>query len=402
MTRPNSISTTFISDTSQRRHITVMVVDDEKDVRESVCEMLAARGYDVVCAEDGRIALEQLRDGCRPDIILLDLMMPEMNGWQFREAQSGDPRFAEIPVVVITATRHVREIHAEEVVHKPIRPEQLLRIVERWSTPDKRAGTASVAARATEAPAPAPAAPAATNPAGKPVEVDQSALFSDRFIEMLGHDLRNPLSALSITGGLLRHHAHTPEIAEPTERILAIVDRMDLMFGHLLEFLRVCVGREMPLERRRVDLADVCHNVVRGFAPTAGREVDLVVDGEITGVWDRERLEMLLSTLMTDAFDHDRSGAAVRMRVDGSSANVVKIEVAHRGLTAVDLISITREARDNNKRSDVEEQCTRLGLGMFIAQKIVLAHGGEMRTESDEAAGTRFTIELPRDVQRVP
>src|SRR5688572_31772491 len=123
--------------------------------------MVPARCYDGVYAEDGRVALERLHNGCLPDITLLDLMMPGMNGWQFREAQSGDPRFADIPVVVITATRHLREIKAEEVVHKPIRPEQLLRVVERWSVRDTRARAASVAvSRATEAPAPAPAAPA--------------------------------------------------------------------------------------------------------------------------------------------------------------------------------------------------------------------------------------------------
>jgi len=409
MTRPNSISNTVRSGESQRRQITVMVVDDERDVRESVCEMLQARGYDVVCAEDGRVALERLHNGCLPDIILLDLMMPGMNGWQFREAQSGDPRFADIPVVVITATRHLREIKAEEVVHKPIRPEQLLRVVERWSVRDTRARAASVAvSRATEAPAPAPAAPAATKAVGvatgKPAgaEVSQTALFSDRFIEMLGHDLRNPLSAISITGGVLRHHATTPETAEPTGRILAIVDRMDLMIAHLLDFLRVCLGREMQLERRRIDLADVCNNVVRVFSPSAGREIQVVVDGEMTGVWDRDRIEMLLSTLMTDAFDHDRSGAAVRVHVDGSKPNVVKIEVAHGGITAVDLLSKTREARSSGKRGDVEEECTRLGLGMYVAQQIVMAHGGQMHTDSNDGAGTRFTIELPRDMEPAP
>jgi signal transduction histidine kinase len=81
---------------------------------------------------------------------------------------------------------------------------------------------------------------------------------------------------------------------------------------------------------------------------------------------------------------------------------VVKIEVAHGGITAVDLLSKTREARSSGKRGDVEEECTRLGLGMYVAQQIVMAHGGQMHTDSNDGAGTRFTIELPRDMEPAP
>src|SRR6187399_2509237 len=89
----------------KRHPVTVMVVDDERDPRESVCEWLTAKGYAVVPARDGADALRQLRaaDGHKPDVILLDLMMPVMNGWQFREQQAKDPELSSIPVVVITA-----------------------------------------------------------------------------------------------------------------------------------------------------------------------------------------------------------------------------------------------------------------------------------------------------------
>src|SRR5712671_4951756 len=119
----------------QRSPITVMVVDDEKDPRESVCEWLAAKGYSVIAASDGAEALRQLRsDTHRPDVILLDLMMPVMNGWQFREQQGRDPQLADIPVIVVTANRDTRGIHADGTLFKPVRPEQLLEAVERWSS----------------------------------------------------------------------------------------------------------------------------------------------------------------------------------------------------------------------------------------------------------------------------
>jgi signal transduction histidine kinase len=175
---------------------------------------------------------------------------------------------------------------------------------------------------------------------------------------------------------------------------------MDLMIGHLMDFLRVCLGREMPLDRRRVDMRDVCDNVVRVLTPAAKREITVDVTGEMNGLWDRGRLEMLLSTLMTDAFDRDQSGGAVHIHVDGSGPDNLRLVVEHRGIHSGDLLSPVRETVEHLERSIVEEQCTRLGLGMYIAHQIVLAHGGRMNTESDQTYGTRFDITLPRQVER--
>jgi CheY-like chemotaxis protein len=81
----------------------VLVVEDDVDVREALVVFLQGEGYDVVEAEHGQEALQRLRSGPRIGLILLDLMMPVMNGWQFREAQTKDPSLAEIPVVIVTA-----------------------------------------------------------------------------------------------------------------------------------------------------------------------------------------------------------------------------------------------------------------------------------------------------------
>src|SRR5688572_8239376 len=84
----------------------VMVVDDDRELRESVCELLAEGGYDALGMANGAAALSYIREQQpKPKVILLDLMMPEMNGWQFREAQLGDPAISSIPVVVMTAGR---------------------------------------------------------------------------------------------------------------------------------------------------------------------------------------------------------------------------------------------------------------------------------------------------------
>jgi CheY-like chemotaxis protein len=118
----------------------IYVVDDDTDLRETLGELLAEEGYRPSLCENGRVALDRLRAGERPGLILLDLMMPEMNGWQFREAQLEDPRLRDIPVVVMTASRGFEghPISASEVLFKPIGLGELVQAVERNAAPAAR------------------------------------------------------------------------------------------------------------------------------------------------------------------------------------------------------------------------------------------------------------------------
>lgn len=115
---------------------TVCIVDDDSDIREAMRLVLELRGYDVLEASDGAEALEVMRRSDAPCcLVLLDLMMPGMNGWEFRARQRADPALASVPVVVLSGVREVasqaRELDASEVLQKPIDLEQLVSIVER-------------------------------------------------------------------------------------------------------------------------------------------------------------------------------------------------------------------------------------------------------------------------------
>lgn len=82
----------------------VLVIEDERDIREALAEALSYEGYDVVVAANGREALRKLDGRPLPDVILLDLVMPEMSGWEFRQVQVRDPALCGIPVVVVSAS----------------------------------------------------------------------------------------------------------------------------------------------------------------------------------------------------------------------------------------------------------------------------------------------------------
>jgi CheY-like chemotaxis protein len=111
----------------------IFVVDDDTDLRETIGELLAEQGYATSLFQNGRTALDDLRAGTLPALILLDLMMPEMNGWEFREEQLRDGRLRAIPVVVMTASRGFdpEALSAAEILYKPVGLAELLDAVER-------------------------------------------------------------------------------------------------------------------------------------------------------------------------------------------------------------------------------------------------------------------------------
>lgn len=115
----------------------IIVIDDDTDLRETLGEVLAEEGYPTRVFENGRTALEHLRSGARPALILLDLMMPEMNGWQFREEQLRDERLSSIPVVVMTASRTFdgEQLTASEILYKPVGLGELIAAVQRNALP---------------------------------------------------------------------------------------------------------------------------------------------------------------------------------------------------------------------------------------------------------------------------
>jgi CheY-like chemotaxis protein len=113
----------------------VLLVEDDLDIAEAILDVLMDEGYEVAHATNGLEALDLLRTEPKPAVILLDLMMPGMDGPHFREVQLSDPQLSEIPVVVVSADRMIEQkahqLGISEFVAKPLHPQQLVSIVER-------------------------------------------------------------------------------------------------------------------------------------------------------------------------------------------------------------------------------------------------------------------------------
>jgi DNA-binding response OmpR family regulator len=116
---------------------TVLVVEDDEDTREMLGRFLELEGFNVVTAANGRQALERLGSGVTASVIVLDLMMPVMDGWQFRLAQIRDASLSHIPVIVVSAAGRDRidQINAEAYLVKPVDFDELLQRITQYCRP---------------------------------------------------------------------------------------------------------------------------------------------------------------------------------------------------------------------------------------------------------------------------
>jgi len=127
--------TTLPSGNDVGTRATILVIDDDDDIRAVLAMVLDEAGFRVVTAANGREALEHLREDPQPDVILLDLMMPEMDGYQFRAEQQRDPALRAIPTLIVTAgtvTSRVEALGAEAILRKPVSLRRLVDTIRRF------------------------------------------------------------------------------------------------------------------------------------------------------------------------------------------------------------------------------------------------------------------------------
>ena len=112
-------------------HCPVLIVEDDEDLRDMMAQMLTIEGFDAATAANGREALEYLHSTGKPNVILLDLMMPVMDGWEFRRRQKADPELEAVPVIVLSALDPPRAatVDADAFLKKPLDFDRLLELV---------------------------------------------------------------------------------------------------------------------------------------------------------------------------------------------------------------------------------------------------------------------------------
>jgi signal transduction histidine kinase len=220
------------------------------------------------------------------------------------------------------------------------------------------------------------------------------------FLAILGHDLRAPLSSMSNAGELLMHPrfdpAQTPDIGRRVSRGARL---MSSMVEDLIGYTRTQLGAGMPTVKQHADLKDICQGAIEDAAAThPATRFELATEGQLSGQFDSVRLHQLFTNLLVNAAVYGSDAAPVRM-VASASAEQVMVDVINDGplIPAESLESIFSPLLQLPAVAEDARPRTSLGLGLFVAREIALAHGGGISAASSAERGTVFTVSLPRE-----
>ncbi|QRO00679.1 PAS domain-containing sensor histidine kinase [Archangium violaceum] len=220
--------------------------------------------------------------------------------------------------------------------------------------------------------------------------------FRERLMGIVSHDLRSPLNSITLAAGiLLRQEDLSEPIRGRVRRIVQSAERMSRMITDLLDFTRARLGGGIPLHRRPGELLGLVRTTLEEFEVThPGRLVFSHNQGPYTGEWDLDRLAQVISNLVGNALKHGAGNTPVEVDLHEEGQEII-LTVMNQGTPIPDpllphVFDPFRRAADSSRQGG-------LGLGLYIAQQIVLAHGGSITASSSSATGTTFTVRLPRE-----
>jgi signal transduction histidine kinase len=226
----------------------------------------------------------------------------------------------------------------------------------------------------------------------------------EMFLGMLGHDLRTPLGAIIGSAHIMVNTKDLPETAlKRAFLILNSSQRMNGLIGDLLDFTRSRLGHGIPIVRADMNLAHVCRQTVEEIAALhPDRVVNFDATGQVEGQWDRARLTQAFSNVISNAVQHGSQTTPITVMVRGG-ADDVAVAVHNRGpvIPTNELGKIFNPLHriEGDKPVTPREN---LGLGLYITERIVAAHGGTIGVESSDEHGTTFTFHLPKHARPTP
>lgn len=348
----------------------VLIVDDVADNLIAFEAMLRRDDIDIVTVSSGRAALEVL---LKQDVALaiVDVQMPEMDGFVLADLMRGVERTRYVPIIFVTAGAQERarvfqgyEAGAVDFLFKPVDPQILRGKVEVFATLERQRQ-----------------------------RLREQDRMREMFIGILGHDLRNPLSGITMAATILLGRCKEEALREPVERILSSSQRMARMVEQLLDLTRMRLGEGVALQTRPCDLRKLVDDVI-GESESTRRRCQLDVQGDSAGTWDPDRMLQVAANLIGNAVQHSPAGSAIQVVIDGSAPAQVVLRVHNQGAPIPE--ALRPVLFDAFRGQGKGERGGGLGLGLYITHQLVLAHRGTLGFESSATSGTTFTAALPR------
>jgi len=355
----------------------LLVVDDKESNIQVVGAALGKLGFEILPATGGLQAFQRLSVR-RPDLILLDLLMPELDGFEVCRRIRENANWAEIPIIFLSSADDkgliVRALESGGVdyITKPFNHAELV----------TRVRTHLALKRARD-------------------ELKQLAEDRDELLGILTHDLKNHLGGIDMSAQLLRDRAET--LADPKLRLMAenISHSSSQMLAFVKEFLaNASADHGLSLKTESISLKNAAARVVKQHREAAKRkqlvfQTALEGDGAFVQA-DPAALNQVLDNLLSNAIKFSPPGKQVRVAVCPSGTRYVECQVQDQGpgFSEDDKNRMFRRYARLSARPTGGEPST--GLGLSIAKKLVLAMQGELACESTAGDGATFTFRLPR------
>jgi signal transduction histidine kinase len=227
-----------------------------------------------------------------------------------------------------------------------------------------------------------------------PYYQERETQYRDRFLGILGHDLRSPINAITLGAYLLTSNGLNEKQRGTVSRILNSARRLNRMVSDLLDFSRGRLGSPMLIAAAEANLGQLVGEVVNEVQ-TANPQfiVNFDSNGDLEGRWDVERLKQVAANLLLNAIQHG-AGKEIKVTVTGEENSVV-IAVQNEGPPIPKELQVTMfDPLVQGKKPDPTR--SGLGLGLFIVNEIVAAHHGTIEVTSTQDSGTIFSVRLPR------
>lgn len=361
-----------------------LLVDDLEENLLALSALLRDDAIELHQAKSGAEALELLLVN-EFALALVDVQMPEMDGFELAELMRSNERTRHVPIIFVTAGSHDRQrifkgydTGAVDFLYKPIEPAILKNKAEVFFQLHRQKQQL----------------------AEQLEERTETLRMNEMFIAVLSHDLRNPLNAVYSAAELLAKRSDDDVVRAMAAQIKTSGKRMRRMIDDLLDVARVRLGGGITIQNATTELGDVVTRVVNELrAAHPERTIDVSIDGQVTGQWDGDRLGQMVSNLVGNALTHGAPGKPIRVHLDGTSKSAVVVKVSNVGVIAPELLPHLFEPFRRGERVGKKDG---LGLGLYIVQQIVERHQGTLEVASSAETGTVFTISLPRETAAPP
>ncbi|MEB3338662.1 MAG: response regulator [Leptolyngbyaceae bacterium] len=353
----------------------ILVVDDEPNNFDVIDTFIDEENYNLNYAPSGKEALELL-EIFQPDVILLDVMMPNMSGIDVCKILKADPKWQHIPIIIITSLTSKEDLSnclaagADDFISKPVnstelraRLQSMLRIKQQYDN------------------------------------VQELLQLREDMVNMILHDLRNPIASILLSTELLRRYASAlppeeqqqklDEISMSTQQLRSLVD--DLLLRGKLE------SGKLTLNRTDIDLYDLCESAIAGLTEIAAQKnlqltLNLLkTDNRKINV-DPSLFRRVIDNLLSNAIKFSPPNSQITLVADYVGERGARIQVADLGPGVKD--SLRQSIFEKYEIGTLMKGINQIGLGLAFCKIVIEAHGGRIAVEDNAPRGSVFTIEI--------